>query len=116
MKKILSVLLVTTMLLCFIGCAELINTETQEVEATVVSVYHKNAWVQPIFTGKTIMMISYPARNEVTFQYQNVTLTINNRELYNYYKDKIGTTVKCDLITEYYDDGSTCQTLKLKGD
>lgn len=116
MKRLISIILIITTLLCLTSCAELINTETQEVDATVVSVYHKNAWVQPVWTGKVMIMVSHPAKNEVTFQYENVTLTVNSQSLYNHYKDKIGATVKCDLITEYYDDGSTRQTLKLKED
>lgn len=114
MKKITSILLITVLLLCFVGCAELINTETQEVEATVTDVYYKGAWVQMISTGKTTTWITHPAKYNVTFEYENVTLTVNNKELYDYYKDKIGVAVKCNLITEYYDDDSVRQKLELK--
>ena len=114
MKKTISVVLIAVTLLCFTSCAELINIETQEVEATVTDVYHRGAWIQMIPTGKTMIPISHPAKYEVTFKYANATLTVDDKELYDYYKDKIGTTVKCELIIKYYDDGSTCQTLKLK--
>ena len=114
MKKIASIVLITVMLFCFAGCAKLINTETQEVEATVTDVYYKGAWVQPISTGKTTTWITHPAKYIVTFTYENVTLTANSKRLYDYYKDKIGATVKCDLIIEYYDDGSTWRKLELK--
>ena len=58
--------------------------------------------------------ITHPAQYKVTFTYENVTLTVDDKELYDYYKDKIGTTVKCDLVTKYYDDGTIRRTLKLK--
>lgn len=114
MKKIIIITLIAAMLLCFAGCAKLVSTETQEVEATVTDVCYEERRIQPVFTGKTVIMISHPARYEVTFTYKNVTLTVNDEDIYSRYKDQIGTTVKCDLITDYYDDGSTRQTLKLK--
>jgi hypothetical protein len=115
MKKLLILILTLALLLpCLVSCAELINTETQEVEATVADIYHRGAWVQMVPTSKSIIPISHPARYEVTFKYENVTLTINDKELYDYYKDKVGSTVKCDLIIEYYDDGSISRTLKRK--
>lgn len=114
MKKLISLALIAIMLLCFVSCAELVNTEMQEVEATVTDVYHRGAWVQMIFTGKVMVPISHPAEYKVTLTYKNVTLTVNDKELYDLYKDKVGETVKCDLIIKYYDDGSTSQKLKLK--
>ena len=114
MKKIIILALIAVMLFCFAGCAKLISTETQEVEATVTDVYYQGAWVQMIPTGKTVIPISHPAQHKVTFTYENVTLTVNDKELYDRYKDNIGATVKCDLIIEYYDDGSTWRKLELK--
>lgn len=114
MKKITILALLVAMLLCFVGCAKLINTETQEVDATVTDVYHRGAWVQMISNGKTMIPISHPAQYKVTFEYKNITLTVDDKTLYDYYKSKIGTTTKCDLIKEYYDDGTVKQTLKLK--
>lgn len=89
-------------------------TETQEVEATVTDVDYKGAWSQPVWTGKTMILIPHPAQYKVTFTYENVTLTVDDKDLYDFYKDNVGATIKCDLIIEYYDDGSIEQTLKLK--
>ena len=114
MKKIISVLLITVMLLYLVSCAELISTETQEVEATVTDVDYKSAWTSMIMSGKVMIPVTHPAKYKVTITYQNATLTVDDEELYDYYKDNIGATVKCDLITEYYDDGTVRQTLKLK--
>jgi hypothetical protein len=114
MKKIITITLLVAMLLCFVSCAELVNTETREVDATVTDVCYKAAWTQMIWSGKVMIPIMHPAKYEVTFAYANATLTVDDKELYDYYKDKIGDTVKCDLIIEYCDDGTIRQTLKLK--
>jgi hypothetical protein len=114
MKKIISIALIAILLLCLSSCAELINTETQEVDATITDVYFKSAWVQPISTGKTMMMVTHPAQYKVTFEYEGVTLTVNNKKLYDFCKENMDCTVKCNLIIEYYDDGTVRKTLKLK--
>lgn len=108
------IVLIAIILLCFVGCTELINTETQEVDATVTDIYHQAMWLQPIKCGKITTYITHPAQYKVTFVYEDITLTVDDKELYDRYKDKIGTTVKCDLITEYYDDNSVRQKLELK--
>lgn len=115
MKKLLILILTIALLLPYlVSCAELINTETQEVDAIVTDVYYKKKWVQMIYSGKTMIPIVHRAQYQVTLTYENITLTVDNEEFYNTYKDSIGTTVKCDLITEYYDDGSIYRTLKRK--
>lgn len=114
MKRITSILLIAAILLCFFGCAELVKTETQEVDAIVTDVYYKKQWTQMIYTGKTIMPIVHRAQYRVTLTYENVTLTVDDKEFYDTYKDNIGATVKCILITESYDDGSIHRELKRK--
>ncbi len=115
MKKLLILVLITSLLLpCLVSCAELINAETQEVDATVTDVYYKKKWVQMIYNGKTTTPIVHRAQYKITLTYKNVTLTVDNKEFYDIYKDKVGSTVKCDLITEYYDDGTIRRTLKRK--
>lgn len=113
MKKITILVLIATMLLCLISCTELINTDTQEVDATVTDVYYKDAWTQMMWIGKVMVPIRHDAKYEVTFTYKNVTLTVDDEDIYNRYKDNIGTTVKCVLITKYYDDGTIRQELQL---
>lgn len=116
MKKLLILILTLTISLpCLVSCAKLINTETQEVDATVTDVYYKKKWVQMIYTGKTMVPITHRAQYKVTLAYENVTLTVDNKEFYDLYKDKVGSTIKCDLIIEYYDDGSISRILKRKG-
>jgi hypothetical protein len=115
MKKILLLFLtLTLLLLSFTSCAKLVNTETQEVEATVTGIYHRGAFIQMISTGKSMIPITHPARHEVYFKYEDVTLTVNDEVLYDDYKDKVGSKVKCNLIIKHYDDGSNSRTLEIK--
>ena len=115
MKLLILILTLILLLLPYlIGCAKLINTETQEVDATVTDVYYKKKWGQMICSGKSIVPIIHRAQYKVTLTYENVTLTVDDEEFYDTYKDSIGTTVKCVLITKYYDDGSISRTLKRK--
>lgn len=114
MKKIISITLIAVLLICCTGCSELINIETKEVDAVITDVYYKSAWVQPISTGKTMIMVTHPAQYKVTFEYEDVSLTVNNKKLYDFCKDNIGATAKCNLIIGYYDDGTVRKTLELK--
>ena len=113
MKKTVSVIIIA-LIFCFAGCAKITNIETQGVFATVTDVSYRGAWVQMIPTGKTVIPICHSAKYEVTFTYEDVTLTVDDKELYDCYKGKIGTTVKCDLVTEHYDNDSVKRTLKLR--
>lgn len=113
MKKTVSVIIIA-LIFCFSGCAKITNIETQEVFATVTDVHYTGPWVQFIPTGKAVIPISHSAKYEVTFTYEDVTLKVDDKELYDYYKNKIGTTVKCDLVTEHYDNDSVKRTLKLR--
>jgi uncharacterized protein YccT (UPF0319 family) len=115
MKKLLFLLLTfALLLLSFTSCAKLVSTETQEVEATVVDTYHRGAFTQMMNTGNVTVPITYPAKHEVYFKYEDVTLTINDEVFYYSYKDKIGSKVKCNLIIKHYDDGSNSRTLEIK--
>ena len=113
MKKTVSVIIIA-LLFCFAGCAKITHIEKQVVDAGVREVHDTAGWVQLFPTGKTIIPISHPAKYEVTFTYEDVTLKVDDKELYDCYKDKIGATVKCDLVIEYYDNGTTSRSLKLR--
>lgn len=113
MKKINSIILILLLVtLMFSGCAELVRSETTTVEAVVTDTYHRNAWMQPIRAGKVTTFVRHPAKNCVVVEYEEVTLTINDIDMYEQYKDKIGTTIQCELIVDYYDDGTCKRHLK----
>lgn len=111
-KFIILLLLITILTTCLPGCKKVLRTETKVVEATVVETYHRGAWMQPIWNGKFYTYIHHSAKHEVTLKYENYKITVDNQDLYNKCKNNIGSTVECNLVTTYYDDGTTKTKLK----
>lgn len=107
-KKLTVLLVLFSILLT--GCAKLLNTESETVEAEVVDTYHRNMMILPRKVGNITIMTTYPARYEVTIQYNNIKTTIKSQELYE--RVKVGDKVSCTLITKYYDDNSIEQELE----
>lgn len=112
MKKAIPILLIVTTLL--VGCSKVISTEMETVKATVTETNYTGSLILPIRCGKTVIHQTQPARYEITVEYGDVSTTINDRNLYNEYKDDIGSIVECELITKHYDNGTTSQELKIK--
>ena len=102
MKKLLILFLIFTIFLT--GCAKLISTESEVVEAEVVDTYHRNMMILPQKIGNNTIMTTYPARYEVTVQYNDIKTIIKSQELYE--QVKVGDKVSCNLVTRYYDDNS----------
>ena len=110
MKKIISLILVIAIML-LVGCKNVVNTDTKEVEVIVIDEYHRTAWIQPC--GKTF--ISHPAKYQITVLYDSVQYTINDSKTYYKFKDKIGDKAIGVLKICTYDDGSIKQDItKLK--
>ena len=106
MKKIILFLLIMTICCSFISCAELVSEEVIEVNAVITEVDR-----DPMqYIGKML----YPADYDIYFEYEGVRGSWDvSKETYRLYKDKIGETIKCYLITRTYNDGSTKVTLKV---
>lgn len=107
MKKIPILALLVVMLLCFASCEKLISEEVVEVEAIITEVDR-----DPMrMIGKTV----YPADYDIYFEYEGIKGSWDvNKETYNLYKDKVGESIKCYLITHTYDDGTIRRVLKIK--
>lgn len=105
MKKITSTLLIATMLLCLVGCAELISEEIIEVDAVITEVDR-----DPVrYIGKVVR----PADYDIYFEYDGIKGSWDvNKETYNIYKDKVGELIKCYLIIRTYDDGTIHRVLE----
>ena len=112
MRRIIGLILLIAVAVSLFGCAKLIDTQTETVEATITSVYYKGAWVQMIPSGKSMIPISHPAEYWVNLQYGEITTSFNNYDLYTICKGKEGTTIQCSLITETYDNGTVKQYLE----
>jgi hypothetical protein len=108
MKKLIVLLVLFSILLT--GCTKLLNTESEAVEAEVVHIYHRSIMILPQKAGNATILTTYPARYEVTVQYNDITTTISSQELYE--RVRVGDKVSCNLITKYYDDNSIEQELE----
>ena len=116
MKKIISFIIIGIILLTLVGCAKVTNTDTTVVEGTVIRTQHISARIVPMKAGKVTTFVRHPEKNYVHIQYNDITISVNDSELYDYYKDHIGETIECNLITDYYDNGETKTRLEVRGD
>ena len=104
MKKIICFCLLVACVL-LVGCAQLVSEEAIQVEAIITDVDK-----DPMrMVGKVIM----PADFDIYFEYNGLKGSWDvNRKTYDLYKDKIGDTIKCNLITRTYDDGTIKKRLE----
>lgn len=114
MKRIILLVLIGIFLLALVGCAKVINTEIVTVDATIIESSHQGAWIQPVIAGKFRTFIHHPEQNIVKIQYKDIVISVNDRELYNYYKGRNGETIECNLITKYFDNNTTYTYLEVK--
>lgn len=104
-RKIMAGIMAFCTVFCMVGCKEVINEDSEIVVATVVDKYHRGAWVQPVVCGKIVSVITHPAVWKTTFQYNGYEVEVSGSEVYGQYE--VGDTAECELVTYYYDDGST---------
>ena len=114
MKKILCILLSVVLMFSLVGCAEIIDTKTEVVEATITDVDRDPMWIQPIKAGKVTTFITHPADYDICLKYNDIEewLDVSSEE-YDMYEDLVGTTIKVNLVTDYYDDNTTKRYLAL---
>lgn len=90
MRRVVSILLVTVLLLSLTACrGKLQKTETKVVEAVVTAVWRSRSG-----TG-------------ITVEYGGARNDIQNSELYNEYKDNLGSTLTCYMIIRTYEHETT---------
>ena len=106
MKKLRLIFCCLLLSISLVGCAKLINTETENVEVMVIDEYHRGAWAQPMMVGKVMTCITHPAIYEIEVEYNGVEYVISGSDTYYAFKDKIGQTVTGVLEIREYDDGS----------
>lgn len=106
MKKIVVLLAFLFIIFSLCGCAKCINAETTEVEVKITDEYHRWSYMTPIKARKVTTFITHPAVYRITVQYNGNEYTINGKDTYDLYKDKIGETATGILETKTYDDES----------
>lgn len=110
MKKILAIILTCVVVLSLVGCAEVINTETETVKATIVEVDRDPMRVT--MAGK--IMVTHPADYDILLKYEDIEAWVDvSRDEYDKYETLVGSTVDAKLTTVYYDDDTTKQYLEL---
>lgn len=105
-KLITTIALIFIMMFTLVGCREVVNVETQEVEVSVVDEYYRGSYITPVYNGKTTIMITHPATYKITVKYEDVEFVLNGRDIYNEYSDKVGQTTMGTLKITTFDDGS----------
>ena len=107
------IFMVATLLFSLGGCKKVTSTYELRVDAIVEDTYHKNAWTQFHYSASTKSMttIHHPERNEVSIRYNGEVFTLDNKNTYEYCKDKIGQSVPCILEVKEYNDGSLKQEI-----
>ena len=105
-NKIFALLLLIALITCLVGCAECISTECETVEVVIVDEYHRSAYTQFIFSGKTMIPITHAARYEIIVEYNGVKHTISGKDTYDKYKNMVGDTAIGTLEIKTYDDGT----------
>lgn len=106
MTKIKIMLLSVLCILTLAGCAKCVNTEYKEVEVLIIDEYHSYMWMQPIKCGSSTTYITHPANYDITVEYSGNEYTIDNEDIYNQFKDKLGKNAIGVLEIKTYDDGS----------
>lgn len=110
MKKYLAIILCCLMMLVMVGCAQIINTETEIVKATIVEVDRDPA--RPSMVGKVTVV--HPADYDILLKYGDIEEWIDvTEEEYYKYETLVGTTIDAMLVTDYYDDDTVKQRLEL---
>ena len=110
--RLTALLILIAVVVSLTGCAKLIDTQEEVVDATVVGTRHYAGYYTYIKSGKTTIMQWHPARYYTTVEYNGISTDIFGSELYSICHGKNGTTIQCNFITESYDDGSVKQFLE----
>jgi hypothetical protein len=107
-----ALLILIAIVVSLTGCAKIIDTQTETVEATIVETRFYAGYYTPIKSGNTTIMQWHAPRYYTTLRYNDITEDIYGSELYSICHGKDGDTIQCSLITETYDNGTVKQYLE----
>lgn len=88
------------------GCAKLISTESSTVEVKIVDEHYSSAHTTMIFNGKTSTPIYHSAVYKIVVEYDGDEYTINDKDAYRKYSNKIGEYASGTLEIRKYNDGT----------
>ena len=110
--RLIALLILIAVVVSLTGCAKLIDTQEEVVEATIVNTRSYAGYYSYIKSGNSTIMQWHPARYYTILEYNGISTDIFGSDLYSICHGKNGTTIQCILITESYDDGSVKQFLE----
>lgn len=110
--RFIALLILLAVVISLTGCAKLIDTQEEAVEATIVDTRFYAGYYTYIKSGNTTITQWHPARYYTTLEYNGISTDIFGSDLYSICHGKNGTTIQCILITKSYDDGSVKQFLE----
>lgn len=103
MKRIVTILLLFTLLFSLVGCGpKVTNTERQIVDAIVIDTSVNTRW------GYHYITVAYGEAEDTWYDEHNV--------LYPYFKSRLGETIACYLITQTYENGKVTHELVFNED
>ena len=105
-KRILSIMMVLSLVLSLIGCAKCIDTEYKDVTVRVVDKDYTPASSKRVYRNKKWKTKRTPAKYKIVVEYEGVNYTLTDSDTYEDYKDSVGTDVLATLRIRTYDDGS----------
>ena len=101
MKRTIALLLILSLIFALCGCSlhktNIVSTTSEQVDAVVYKTSVNTRW------GYHYIHVAYGPAANAWFD--------ENFGLYDYYKDHLGETIRCYLVTQEYDDGSVKYTL-----
>ena len=112
MRRIIGLILLIAVAVSLVGCAKVIDTQTETVEAVIVSTHFTPGYYTTMIVGKTQILQYHPPVYRTTLRYNDIIEDIYGSELYSIAHGFDGDTIQCSLITETYDDGTVKQYLE----
>lgn len=110
--KICLLLLVVALLMTGCAIAKETSREVELVNAIVTGVDYDPPRNQPMMVGKIMTFQYIPADYDVFVEYEGLALTIDDRNLYEMYENRIGDIIQVKKVTIYYDNGDMRQRLE----
>lgn len=85
-----------------------VDEKTQTVEAVITDASRHGGNTSLIYTGKVLVPVRHREWYEITVSYNDkkYSVTSDDEDAYDEYRDKIGETVSAELVTKERKDGS----------
>lgn len=113
--KICLLLLVVALLISGCTITKEVSRETTMVDAIVTGVDYDPPRTTYVLVGKVMVPQCHPADYDIFVEYNGTTATIDSKDLYLYYENRIGETIQMELITITYENGEVRYKLERSG-